>query len=439
MLAKLAITLTAWILTISTVMANNNRSPYETSSFIKCCKDGSILYYDLACTSYADDTKTIFHVLNVTGDAVVNHTTCFMDADGGYLSAPINNTLTHRPENWCLDVLPDGTAVGLKISLVAGNGSAVTCKALRPDRCDSVFTPLKYWGASIVIFANIIYIIPYVLVVSCYVILPDLRKRAYNKAVACYNLAQLVQNAIMIDLGRSILCYKRISRLKFFVTGTLMMYLTVSSTLWLFIICFDMTLVITRFRWVAKGDNNRDQEFRKILMYSCVCWGLPLIPSLLVVVLDLVPWLPENSPYRPNIHNFYNPNTAFYIYFTVIPIIVCLTDTVLFIFTSWKLYQAKRANALALNNNASKKKTKNYLVFFKLYLLMDSAYISGAVGAAFPNLWIVKFFRMIQPILMLMAIIPRRTFINAFKRKKRRSNSRQKRTSATVLKPTVDL
>lgn len=55
------------------------------------------------------------------------------------------------------------------------------------EQCDSVFTSLNFSRANIVIFASIIYIIPYLIVLVYYAV-SAIDARAYHKAVLCYNM-----------------------------------------------------------------------------------------------------------------------------------------------------------------------------------------------------------------------------------------------------------
>ncbi|CAK9815111.1 G-protein coupled receptor Mth2 [Anthophora quadrimaculata] len=264
--------------------------------------------------------------------------------------------------------------------------------------CDSVFTSLNFWGAKIVIFANIIYIIPYLTVVLVYLVVPGLDSRAYSKAVICYNASQLILNGLII------------------------MFLTISSTFWLFVICIDMTLVITRFRSTSSANNTKArkhlQERKKFFTYAAWTWGCSLLPTALACIAELSPLLSPSSSIRPNFQRFQDgANLSVIIYVATFPILTCLANSVLFCYTSYRMILIQKSTTLATANSATlniNKARKRYFLFLRLYFLMDAPWITSALAAAFTELWVLKFLRMIQPILMLLAILPPRTISRIF-------------------------
>ncbi|XP_076754849.1 G-protein coupled receptor Mth2, partial [Xylocopa sonorina] len=285
-------------------------------------------------------------------------------------------------------------------------------------QCNSVFTSLNFWGANIVIFANIIYIIPYLIVVLVYAAVPGLGKRAYNKAVICYNVSQIILNGILIGIGACILCHVPIQSNIYIFTGLTIMFLTISSTFWLFVICIDMTLAITRFRYTLPTGSTRQEEKKKFLTYATWTWGGSFLPTVLACVAELSPLLPQLSPIRPNFSKFDDgANLAVILYVTTFPALACLANTILFCYTSYKMILIQKATSVATaSNNHLRINTvkKRYFLFLRLYLLMDAPWITSALAAAFTDLWILKFLRMIQPILMLSAILPPRTTTRIF-------------------------
>ncbi|XP_014607010.1 PREDICTED: G-protein coupled receptor Mth2-like [Polistes canadensis] len=283
--------------------------------------------------------------------------------------------------------------------------------------CQSILTPLSYWGANMVVFANVIYIIPYLIVVLIYSTVSGLRKRAYDRAVLCYNIFQIVLNSILIAIGLSLLCRVSLHFSVYTLSCLALMFLSISSTVWLFVICIDMTLVITRFRWTPPSDPKqyRTQERRKFLIYSAWVWGISFVPTAIASIVELSPLVPNSSPFKPNFHNFSNgPNIAVIVYVATIPIIICLMNSMLFVYTTYKIITIRKSTAIA--SNTTTKANESYFMFLKLYFLMDAPWITSALGAIYTELWLLKFFRMIQPILMLIVILPKNSIKNSFRR-----------------------
>lgn len=83
-----------------------------------------------------------------------------------------------------------------------------------------------------------------------------------------------------------------------------------------------------------------------------------------------------------------------------------VVNNVLFVYTSIKMARVKKETKV-INENRKKEQKDLYFVFVKMYMLMDAPWITGGLAAIFPNLWLLKFLRMSQPMLMLIAILPR--------------------------------
>ncbi|KAL2727252.1 G-protein coupled receptor Mth2-like [Vespula squamosa] len=281
--------------------------------------------------------------------------------------------------------------------------------------CRSILTPLSFWGANIVVFANVIYIVPYLIVVLIYSTVSGLRKRAYDNAVLSYNVTQIVLNSILIAVGWSLLCRVSLYFSVYTISCLALMFLSISSTFWLFVICIDMTLVITRLRWTPPADpkQQRAQERRKFLIYSVWVWGISFVPTAIACIVELLPLVPKSSPIKPNFQNFSNgPNIAVIVYVATIPVIICLMNSILFVYTSYKIIVIRKSTAIASKTTIKAK--ESYFMFLKLYFLMDAPWITSALGAIYTELWMFKFLRMIQPILMLIVILPKNSFRNIF-------------------------
>ncbi|KAG7197557.1 hypothetical protein KM043_000173, partial [Ampulex compressa] len=260
------------------------------------------------------------------------------------------------------------------------------------DSCDSIFTVLNYWGASMMVFANMVYIVPYIIVVGVYLALWRSRSRAFDKAVVMYNVSQIFLNCILIGIGYTILCRLSTKPAFYISSGLFIMFLTISSTFWLVAICFDVTLVITAFRWAPPGEAEAEVENRKFWLYARWVWGLTLLPTAVASIAELSPFVPLSSPIRPNFVTIHEgANVAVIIYVSTLPLVACLVNTVLFCYTSYKMIVIRRTTAAAnANSTASKKALGRYFVFLKLYILMDTPWLTAALGAVFPDLWPLK-------------------------------------------------
>lgn len=127
----------------------------------------------------------------------------------------------------------------------------------------------------------------------------------------------------------------------------------------------------------------------------------------------------QSSPIRPNFQRFNDGiNLTAILYVTIFPALTCFANTILFLYTFYKMILIRKSTSFATENNYIIKineAKKQYIVYLKLYLLMDSPWITSGLAAAFNELWILKFFRMIQPMLMLLVILPPGTISKLFK------------------------
>lgn len=319
----------------------------------------------------------------------------------------------------CVDILPNGTRVQVFCESKP-NGLNDTL-----GQCDSLFHQIYFWGASMVVFVTIIYNIPFVLVVVIYSILPELRCRAYDRAVSNYNVCYMVTNFLLVILGLCTLCHSRMSATTYRLFGLSLMFWTQGAVGWLFIICFDMTLVITRFRWAPKGGAERGkEEKRKCAVYAAWGWGFASMLTLIAAFIELTPIFPENSIIRPNFQKFHETNIAVVVYVVTGPALVCFAITCLFIYTTVKTIAVQKSTAVIQQNRKSSVK-KRYFVFLKLYLLMDTPWLTSALAAIYKDLWILKFIKMIQPILIIVLIVPRKRILAAFRCSKREMEERE--------------
>ncbi|XP_011310465.1 G-protein coupled receptor Mth2 [Fopius arisanus] len=365
----------------------------SNAALFKCCGDGFVLDDHLECQTVHDKTN-IFLMLNGTREVLRECSKGIHDN----VAAEGDDT-----ELVCMGLHVNGTVVTLSCDKMLSNETY--------GHCDSPFKLLNFWGATMMIFATIIYTLPYILVAIVYCVYADLRKRAFDNSLICYNSSYVMLNLTIITLGFFELCHRPLPDFVYGILGSVIVYFTQASCLWLFTLCFDMTLVITRFRWAPSGSSKARSENRKFRVYSMFNWGLSVLPAFIVVITEFALSLPKESPVRANFSDFHGPpNKSLLIYTLTIPVLCLLTNTALFIYTSYRIVKVKKDNRILNENNARKEKEK-YLVYLKLYIIMDAPWLTGALSAIYPSLWILKFFRIFQPILMLYIILPKKKIL----------------------------
>ena len=290
------------------------------------------------------------------------------------------------------------------------------------EKCESVFTLINVYGASMMMFANIIYLITYVLISFMYAIIPGICRRAYDKAVLSFLISQALLSIAVITVGHHMLCHKPLNRTAAAIVGLNIMTFTISGVLWLLVISFDVSSTIVRFRWVpASGAKGRD-EVHKFRIYFCWVFFGTAIPVLLSTILQFSP-LPEDSIAKPNFHLYNVVNYRVIVHVVTVPTLTAVASNVLFIYTTVKMFNIQKSTSV-ISENRKKKIKEKYFLYLKLYLLMDAPYITGALGAIYEDLWLLKFIRIFQPLIMLYAVLPRDVVLRIFSGGKKCSNKK---------------
>lgn len=262
-----------------------------------------------------------------------------------------------------------------------------------------------FWGAQTYMNTNVAHVVLCAIVVVTYLSIPELGKSIYNRAVLRHNACLLALGCILTFLGYCDLCDCPMSNSLTIFMWILLQYVTNATVFWLNVICFDMTLSITRFRWmVGTGQRINREENRRLLLYGIFAWGGALIPAIVALILEYCPGIPEDLPLKPNYLRFrMGPNLVVNLYFFGIPLLTLFWNNVLFVFTTYKIIRIQRSTELVTKNNTNLLK-KKYFLFLQLYLLMGAPWFFGALFACLNKLMILKMCRLTQPILWLLML-----------------------------------
>ncbi|XP_034946056.1 uncharacterized protein [Chelonus insularis] len=372
----------------------------STTMLLKCCDNRYILDNSLNCIKNSSNGKMIPELSNDVGITITS--ICSINK-----LEMLSNFKDYANNSLCMDKFDNGSSV---ILLCLGTDNETI-----NNQCDSIVTVLNFWGASMVVLATILYTISYVIVVIVYCFLPKNQNSAYDRSVISFNVSYIVLNTLIIFSGYFELCHIELTNTTYGILGLIIVYFIQACCLWLFIICFDMTLAITRFHWIPIYLDRRDgrNEFRK---YAAATWFASTVPTIIAAVMEFNSVLPHESSLRPNFSDFHGQHNIAILFYTLfLPVVMLLTNTCLFFDTTYKIIKIQRDEKI-LNKNRSKvkKAKKRYIVYLKLYLIMNASWLSGALSAVFPSLWFLKFVRILQLILMLIVIVPRQRMIQAY-------------------------
>ncbi|XP_011643527.1 uncharacterized protein LOC105431191 [Pogonomyrmex barbatus] len=271
-------------------------------------------------------------------------------------------------------------------------------------RCSDLRT-VFFWGAQTYMDTNVAHVVLSTIVVVVYLSIPELGKSIYNRAVLRHNVCLLLQGFFLTFLGYCNLCGFATSDDFDTLLWILMQYFTNATVFWLNVICFDMTLSITRFRWMmGSGQQTIQEENRRLLLYGVFAWGGALVPAVVAVILEFCPGIPEDFPLKPNYRRYHGgPNYVVNIYFFGIPLLTLFWNNVLFVFTTYKIIRIQRSTEIATRNNTNVLR-KKYFLFLQLYLLMGAPWFFGLLFACLNKLVVMKICRLIWPILWLLML-----------------------------------
>ncbi|XP_058793044.1 uncharacterized protein LOC131665273 [Phymastichus coffea] len=320
----------------------------------------------------------------------------------------------------CLEIQRNGSLVYLECRNISRESAE--------DQCDNVFTIVEIYGAKMMIFANIIYLFFYAPMFLLYIIIPKMCRRAYDKAVLTFITVQVLLSFIIITIGHYILCHKHLGRLAISLLGISLMTLTVASCCWLLVISFDVASTITKFRWAPASGVKGLDENRKFRIYSLWVSIGTFVPAIFSTILQFSP-IPDEHFIKPNFHNMSTVNYRVVIHTAIVPVLVAIASNVLFIVSTIKMINIQKSTSVA-NENRKARVKKKYILYLKLYLLMVAPYLTGVLGSSFENLWILKFIRIVQPMFLCHAVIPRSMLVNLFACRRKKQEITSKPTKA---------
>jgi hypothetical protein len=287
-----------------------------------------------------------------------------------------------------------------------------------------------FWGAQTYMDTNLAHVVLCSIVVTVYMLVPNLGRSIHNRAVLRHNVCLLLQGSFLLFFGY---CDMR----ECFINDDLAVFLwivqqyfTNATVFWLNVICVDMTLSITRFRWlVGSGQWTNQEENRRFLMYSVFAWGGALIPAIVAFILEFYPGIPEDFPLKPNYRRYRGgPNFIVNIYYFGLPLLTLFWNNVLFVFTTYKIIRIQRSTEIATRNqtNALRKK---YFLFLQMYLLMGAPWFFGLLLACLNKLVVLKICRLIWPIIWLLMLAAQKKLLQRITNKLR-SVTKMRKASA---------
>ncbi|XP_018394889.1 PREDICTED: uncharacterized protein LOC108773548 [Cyphomyrmex costatus] len=262
-----------------------------------------------------------------------------------------------------------------------------------------------FWGTQTYMDTNVAHVVLSTIVVVVYLSVPELARSIYNRAVLRHNVCLLLQGCLLTFLGYCNLCGIPMSHNLETFLWILMQYFTNATVFWLNVICFDMALSITRFRWmISSGKQTNQEENRRLRLYGVFAWGGAFLPAVVAIILEFCPGISEDFPLKPNYRRYHDgPNYVVNLYFFGLPMLTLFLNNVLFVFTTYKIIRIQQSTEIATRNQSNALR-KKYFLFLQLYLLMGAPWFFGLLFACMNKLMVMKICRLIWPILWLLML-----------------------------------
>ncbi|KAH0550060.1 uncharacterized protein LOC123260335 [Cotesia glomerata] len=314
------------------------------------------------------------------------------------------------------------------------NGTTVLAKCLFREIHEQIYTlgAVIFWGAQTYMSTNIAHVILCTIVVIIYLSVPRLQRGVYNRCVVRHNICLMMAGVVLQILGFCELGNCQFNDYLMILSWLVLQYFTIATALWLNVVCYDMTLAITKFRWMTgAGQFDNVDEKRKIFVYGLFSWGGSLVPVILAGLCDYIPAVPKNFILKPNYLNFRDgPSPIVNLYFFLVPAFTLLLNNVLFVYTTFKIIKIQRSTEIATANQTNLLK-KKYFLFLRLYLLMGAPWFFGMVLACLNKLVLLKTCRLIQPSLWLLILATHKSVI--LKVKSLSANYKRRKSSVTTI------
>jgi len=469
------------LLFASFVATHPARVVQRTDAPRKCCVPGHAFNEDLECVHVDGLNYTTHDALQtlesqrpsrqiVTMIASVQGLSCGHD-DATRFYPPIHDATSRTPGEYCIENMINGTVVMAKCpdadsrmlsdkenstgttvmmmkttttiitvttitTITTINVANVSPNASKENKKETIYhgndlRTVYFWGAQTYMDTNVVHVVLCIVVVVVYLIIPELGKSIYNRAVLRHNFCLLVQGCMLQFLGYCHLCDCPINDNLAVLLWILQQYFTNATVFWLNVICFDMTLSITRFRWIVGSNNANQEENRRFLLYGVFAWGGALIPAVVAFILEFCPGIPEDLSFKPNYRRYLNgPNYVVNLYFFGIPLITLFLNNVLFVFTTYKIIRIQQSTEIATRNHTNVLR-KKYFLFLQMYLLMGAPWFFGLLFACLNKLVVLKICRMIWPILWLLMLATDKKLRQKFTSKLRCIRKKQEATATS--------
>ncbi|XP_032664895.1 G-protein coupled receptor Mth2-like isoform X3 [Odontomachus brunneus] len=161
-----------------------------------------------------------------------------------------------------------------------------------------------------------------------------------------------------------------------------------ASFFWLNVMCFDIWWTFGGFRSLQGSVKQREKK--KFIMYSIYAWGCASILTILCLIMDFTPGIPETliRPEFGYLRCWFTTDNAKGLYFYLPMSITVICNIFLFISTALKIIRHKKDTAHQLRSSESRRHDDNkqwFNLYLKLFIVMGINWSMEIISWAFKS------------------------------------------------------
>ncbi|XP_063624837.1 G-protein coupled receptor Mth2-like [Cydia splendana] len=155
-------------------------------------------------------------------------------------------------------------------------------------------------------------------------------------------------------------------------------YLTISTFCWMNVMSFDIWWT---FRRVRKSKTHRRGIMYKFRWYCVYAWGLPMLATLFVIIVDRLDLSHMPNFVQPHLFSmcYFDPDT--HLLYVSIPIFVLIcVNLILFVMSAYNIWEIKRGIDKYKDSANNQNNEYRFWVYLRLSLLMGVSWILEVIG-----------------------------------------------------------
>ncbi|XP_032664894.1 G-protein coupled receptor Mth2-like isoform X2 [Odontomachus brunneus] len=214
-----------------------------------------------------------------------------------------------------------------------------------------------------------------------YAIIPELRN-LHGKTLMCYVICLIIAY-VFTSLVNYVFEWDRCNVIAFVIYFSFQ-----ASFFWLNVMCFDIWWTFGGFRSLQGSVKQREKK--KFIMYSIYAWGCASILTILCLIMDFTPGIPETliRPEFGYLRCWFTTDNAKGLYFYLPMSITVICNIFLFISTALKIIRHKKDTAHQLRSSESRRHDDNkqwFNLYLKLFIVMGINWSMEIISWAFKS------------------------------------------------------